>query len=77
MARIHHKKKKTNSILKRILESTVFERIILLYTIILTFTNLAGYTDINWLYVGLPFWVFIFGPAIYSYVIYKVLFGNK
>jgi hypothetical protein len=50
-----------------------FERLILIYTIILTLTNLFAYTNIPWLYVGLPFWVFVFGPAVYSFLIMRVL----
>jgi hypothetical protein len=50
-----------------------FERLILLYTIIFTLTNLFAYTNIPWLYVGLPFWVFVFGPAVYSFLIMRVL----
>jgi hypothetical protein len=50
-----------------------FERLILIYTIILTLTNLFAYTNIPWIYVGLPFWVFVFGPAVYSFLIMRVL----
>ena len=76
MTRIQHKKQK-KSIVNTILTKKFFEVIIMLYTIIFTLTNLAGYTDINWIYIGLPFWIFIFGPAVYSFVIYKILFGGR
>lgn len=51
---------------------TLFERAILIYTLLFTITNLTGFTNINWLYVGAPFYIFILGPAIFSYVIKKL-----
>lgn len=50
---------------------TLFERVILIYTLLFTITNLSGFTNINWMYVGAPFYIFILGPAIFSYVIRK------
>ena len=51
----------------------MMNRLILIYTIALTITNIVGLTDMPWLWVGLPFWLFIFGPSLYTYVIFKFL----
>lgn len=51
----------------------MLNRLILVYTIVFTVTNLLEWTDIPWLWVGLPFWVFIFGPSLWTFVIFKFL----
>ncbi len=51
----------------------MINKLILIYTITLTVTNIAGWTEVPWLWVGLPFWLFIFGPSLYTYLIYKIL----
>ncbi len=54
-----------------------FKQIILVYTLVFCITNYFGYTNIDWIYVAMPFWVFIFGPYIYSKIILWFLRGNK
>lgn len=54
-----------------------FEKLILLYTLVFCITNYFGYTNIDWLYVALPFWIFIFGPYLYSKIIIWLLRGGK
>lgn len=51
----------------------MLNRLILVYTIVFTVTNLLEWTDIPWLWVVLPFWIFIFGPSLWTFVIFKLL----
>ena len=52
----------------------MINKLILIYTITLTVTNIAGWTEVPWLWVGLPFWLIM--TIYHKSGIYRFLRSN-